>query len=126
MPFCPECRTEYRSGIERCPDCGEGLVESLAAEGTRADSALVVLATFPNSAEAHLVLGLLEHNGVQAVLRGDVDPIGNVIASVAPALLVENADLAKAREIYEAFFAGEGGHNEPAEGGSTPESPEDR
>lgn len=27
MPWCPSCRTEYREGIERCPDCGATLVE---------------------------------------------------------------------------------------------------
>ncbi len=126
MPFCPECRTEYRRGIERCKDCDVGLVESIDAKGTRVDAPLVVLATFPNVAEARLVLELLEHNGIQAVLRGDVDPIGNVITSVAPALLVEEPNLPRAREIYEAFFAGESGNSEPAEEGDTAESPGDR
>ncbi len=126
MPFCPECRIEYRPGVERCSDCGVRLVESLAEEGKRVGAPLVMLATFSNAAEARLVLELLEHNGIQAVLRGDVDPIGNVIASVAPALLVEQPDLPRAREIYEAFFAGESDRSEPQDGGSTPESPENR
>jgi hypothetical protein len=30
MPFCPSCRAEYRPGIERCADCGDELVETLA------------------------------------------------------------------------------------------------
>ncbi|HLY73726.1 MAG TPA: hypothetical protein VKU80_06365, partial [Planctomycetota bacterium] len=30
MPFCPQCRSEYRAGFDRCADCGAGLVEQLA------------------------------------------------------------------------------------------------
>jgi len=29
MPFCPECRYEYKEGIITCPDCGEKLVSVL-------------------------------------------------------------------------------------------------
>jgi hypothetical protein len=55
---------------------------------------------------------LLENNGIEAVLRGDMDPIGNVTGT-GPALLVEEAALPQAKEIYEAFFSG--GDGESAE-----------
>jgi len=126
VPYCPECRTEYLSGIGICSDCKAELVEALPPDQTRADAPLAVLATFPNSAGAHLVLELLEQNGIPAVLRGDVDPIGNVVSAVAPALLVEKPDLARAQEIYNAFFAGESNANELADGGDIPESTEER
>ncbi|WP_312372392.1 hypothetical protein [Lachnoclostridium sp.] len=29
MPWCPDCKTEYRKGITMCNDCGKELVESL-------------------------------------------------------------------------------------------------
>ncbi len=29
MPFCPECREEFREGFTRCADCGLALVPSL-------------------------------------------------------------------------------------------------
>lgn len=31
MPWCPQCKTEYKAGVEKCSDCGSLLVESLAA-----------------------------------------------------------------------------------------------
>jgi rRNA maturation protein Nop10 len=34
MPFCPNCRFEYVAGVERCPDCGAALVDSLPPEPT--------------------------------------------------------------------------------------------
>lgn len=32
MPWCPNCKTEYREGIEKCADCGSTLVKSLNEE----------------------------------------------------------------------------------------------
>lgn len=32
MPWCPNCKTEYREGIEKCADCGSTLVSSLNEE----------------------------------------------------------------------------------------------
>ena len=32
MPYCPVCRMEYRSGVERCPDCDVPLVDELPPE----------------------------------------------------------------------------------------------
>lgn len=29
MPYCPVCKSEFESGIERCSDCGAPLVENL-------------------------------------------------------------------------------------------------
>lgn len=29
MPFCPDCRSEYREGFRRCSDCGAELVREL-------------------------------------------------------------------------------------------------
>ncbi len=108
MPYCPTCRTEYQSGISRCVDCDAELVDALPVEEEQAsDTGLVQLAVFPNAAEARLIQELLENNGIEAVLRGDMDPIGNVTGT-GPALLVQEASLPQAQEIYEAFFSGSG------------------
>ena len=32
MSWCPNCKTEYREGIEKCADCGSILVKSLNEE----------------------------------------------------------------------------------------------
>ena len=32
MPFCPDCRSEYREGFTACADCGAALVPGLAPE----------------------------------------------------------------------------------------------
>jgi hypothetical protein len=33
MPFCPQCRDEFREGFTTCADCGTTLVDVLPAEG---------------------------------------------------------------------------------------------
>lgn len=109
MPYCPNCRTEYKSGIRRCADCDAELVDALPEEDEQVpDTGLVQLAVFPNAAEARLIQELLKNNGIEAVLRGDMDPIGNVTGT-GPALLVEEDALPQAQEIYEAFFSGSDG-----------------
>ena len=45
MPFCPECRTEYRAGFDRCSDCGAALVEVLPAERHAAAPYQLLLST---------------------------------------------------------------------------------
>ena len=111
MPFCPECRVEYRAGVQRCPDCDAHLVDSLPPEAGANDLwglELVELASFPNFPEAEMIKELLESGGIRTILRGEADPIGVASAATPTTLLVEERDLVQAREIYDAYFAGEG------------------
>jgi hypothetical protein len=116
MPFCPNCKVEYRSEITLCPDCQVNLVESLpqptadeieAANLYRLD-ALAVLADFNNISEAEMIQELLAGNQIETTLRGQGDQYSVFIGSVKPVtLLVEKHNLESAREIYEAYFAGQ-------------------
>ncbi len=108
MPFCPSCLAEYKPGITHCPDCDVDLVEKLPeqtqeTEGTK----LVELASFPMVSEAEMIQELLEGNDIRTVLRGEVDPIGAKSGAEPITLLVEEKELERAHELYEAFFAGE-------------------
>ncbi|HYK89282.1 MAG TPA: DUF2007 domain-containing protein [Acidobacteriota bacterium] len=111
MPFCPSCRTEYREGFARCNECDVELVGALpSAESDKSDPEdmqLVELASFPNAAEAEMIRELLEGNDIDTVIRGDTDPIGATSGAEPATLLVAQNDLTRAREIYEAFFAGD-------------------
>jgi hypothetical protein len=114
MPFCPNCRTEYRSGFTQCPDCQMDLVESLL-QPTPEDIAednlcklddLEALADFSNVSEAELIQELLAENQIESTLRGQEDPF--YTGTIRPAtLLVEKHKLESAREIYDAYFAGQ-------------------
>ena len=64
MPWCPACRTEYREGVERCPDCGAALVDALEPEPEAAWDPVgwVTVEETGDEAQARIVEGyLLEH-----------------------------------------------------------------
>ena len=109
MPFCPICRTEYHEGVERCPDCSVALASSMpeTPRDPTEDSTLVELAFFANASEAEMVQELLESNDIETVLRGESDPIGATSMAEPVTLLVEKHKFLSAKEIYDAYFAGD-------------------
>ncbi len=109
MPFCPICRREYHEGVELCPDCSVPLASALPETGgdQTEDSMLVELAFFPNASEAEMVQELLESNDIETVLRGETDPIGATSMAEPVTLLVEKHKFPAAKEIYDAYFAGD-------------------
>ncbi len=111
MLYCPNCQTEYKPPALCCDACKVDLVESLPPpEGTDADTGgleLVELAEFSNVSEAEMIKELLEQNGIRAVLRGEIDPIGAASGAEPTTLLIEERDFPQAHELYEAYFAGD-------------------
>ncbi len=115
MPICPECRTAYGAEVRRCAECDVDLVDCLPQEADpNGDDGLelVELASFPIYPEAEMIKEVLEGNGIRTVLRGEADPIGVASGATPTTLLVEERDADRAREIYEAYFAGDGMESE--------------
>ena|SRR5437588_8116474 len=107
--FCPTCESEYSPGIKRCPDDGAELVERLTpetAEHDRSEARFVVLHTLSSPAEAEMVNDILRQNDVRAVVAGANDAFSSVFSAVSPgvAVLVDERDLDRARELYSSFF----------------------
>ncbi len=109
MPVCPNCHAEYQVGVVQCPECSVVLVASTPENRADPieDTTLVELAFFPNASEAEMVQELLESNNIETVLRGDTDPIGATSMAEPVTLLVEKSNLSAAKEIYDAYFAGD-------------------
>ena len=106
MAFCPNCEAEYRAGISTCPDCNLELVRELTPENKihdTSDARPVPLRSFGTSAEAELVLDLLQRNGIRAFVEGCGFAVnfGNVEEVV---VMVDERDLVRAVELYEAYF----------------------
>jgi len=108
--FCPVCESEYKPGITRCPDDGTALVPQLTPETAAHDSSearFVTLHTLSSPAEAEMVSDILRQNGVRAVVQaGANDAFSPVFSAVSPgvAVLVDERDLDRARELYASFF----------------------
>ena len=108
--FCPVCESEYNPGITRCPDDDVELVESLSPETGAHDSSearFITLHTLSSPAEGEMVSDILRQNGVRAVVQsGANDAFSPVFSATSPgvAVLVDERDLDRARDIYASFF----------------------
>lgn len=75
MPFCPQCKYEYREGMTVCPDCNVELVDELVAapESPKLTFSHPPEVVFegPNEMLAEMVRGALEDNGIRALLQAD-------------------------------------------------------
>lgn len=96
--FCPKCRSEYREGFYRCPDCSLDLVERLAAEPAPEFIAYEeVLATY-NTADIAFLKSVLDSEDIIYHFHGEnfsrIDPM------IQPArLMVKKDEVEKAREL---------------------------
>lgn len=108
--FCPTCEAEYEPGITRCADDGAELVDRLSvAAGAHDDSEarFVPLHTLSSPAEAEMVNDILQQNGIRSVIQsGASDQFSPLFSVMAPgaAVLVDERDLDRARELYASFF----------------------
>lgn len=96
MPFCPNCRLEYRHGFSRCPDCDRDLVATLddipdpSIEDQAQDYAKdwVPVAQFATQAYAELIEGGFKSLGIPVSLlsgAGHFGQTGQMGTSAQPA-----------------------------------------
>lgn len=89
MPWCPECRTEYDPGIERCADCGALLTPELPPEDFGKDPVIVLRASTAH--EAQVSVATLKAEGIPAFTAPPdvyVPQLGNPVVSTTPEFLV--------------------------------------
>src|SRR5256886_8271843 len=108
--FCPVCESEYEDGITKCPDDGAELVQRLSPEMGASDDSeakFVTLHTLSSPVEAEMVNDILRQNDVRSVVQsGGNDAFSPVFSAVSPgaAVLVDERDLDRAKELYASFF----------------------
>jgi len=108
--FCPVCESEYEPGITKCADDDAELVERLSPESGATDDSdakFVVLHTLSSPVEAEMVTDLLRQNDIRSVVQsGGNDAFSPVFSAVSPgaAVLVDERDLDRAKELYASFF----------------------
>jgi lauroyl/myristoyl acyltransferase len=105
--FCPICEAEYQPGITKCADDGAELVATQVKAGDDSEANFVTLHTLSSPVEAEMVNDILRQNGVRsAVQSGGNDQFSPVFSAVSPgaAVLVDERDLDRAKELYASFF----------------------
>jgi len=68
--FCPQCRGEFREGIDTCPDCGVPLVAELPPEEHDLETFVTVFET-ADSAVLPVIESLLEGSGIPFAIRNE-------------------------------------------------------
>ncbi|MCP5054731.1 MAG: DUF2007 domain-containing protein [bacterium] len=110
--YCPECKSEYVEGILKCADCGVQLVEHLPGEPGPANHAetvpemkdLVTFRRYRHSHEAEVAKGLLETNGIPAIVSwedwGRLGLQTDLKYQPGVRLLVKDEDKKDAEEVF--------------------------
>ncbi|MBU8933584.1 MAG: hypothetical protein KOO62_06220 [candidate division Zixibacteria bacterium] len=71
MPFCPDCRYEYRFEVTVCPDCGVELVSnlpSLVSAAVTPDESWVVVGQVGSQMKTELAKGSLDSNNIPSMV----------------------------------------------------------
>jgi len=104
--FCPICEAEYQPGITKCPEDGADLVATQVSAGDDSEANFVALHTLSSPVEAEMVNDILRQNGVRSVVKSANDAFSPVFSAVSPgaAVLVDERDLDRAKELYASFF----------------------
>ena len=92
MPWCPNCKNEYREGVLKCADCGADLVAELAPED---DS--FILCYLPHTLVADKLVSYLKYSGIDS--KSEFDPHESAFK-----VTVSEADRKKALVEYKAFL----------------------
>jgi len=103
--FCPECRQEYREGIEICADCQVTLIPDLPQNQPMKEVRWIKLHELPSSIYAEMVKEALEKEGIPSYVKADFFSSagglkGNYPGSHAD-LYVPEVDAEKASSILE-------------------------
>ena len=70
MPFCPQCRYEYKVGVKTCPECKVDLEENLPElDDPTHQSEYVEVYMVSNRMEAEVLLSLLREHGIEPLVR---------------------------------------------------------
>jgi hypothetical protein len=82
MPFCPNCRFEYREGVTRCPDCDVVLVNELPpADDLGRDESIdrrdwVPLVRLTSRQYAEMMVEELRDKNIPVIMRSETGHFG--------------------------------------------------
>jgi hypothetical protein len=119
MPYCPQCRAEYREGFTECADCHVALVPELPPappdEVDPVETEMVM--NLPDPVTAMELQAKLESDGIPVWVRSfDTTYLDGVTVNIAGTwgrLWVRKEHAARARELIDQWLA---------EGGAAPDA----
>ncbi|MCF7884894.1 MAG: DUF2007 domain-containing protein [Candidatus Marinimicrobia bacterium] len=103
MPYCPQCRYEFKEGIKKCPDCETELVEELDEE---LEHKFVLIENMESDLTAEMIKEALENNEIPSIIKSDFFHEGFLaepanLPGSHSAIFVPDDQVEKAREIID-------------------------
>jgi hypothetical protein len=110
MPFCPDCRFEYKPDISQCPDCGSRLVDKLPEDSSKdlqeesvQNPDFIPLKNLHTRLYAQMLQEALKSEGIISMIKGDEGIAFRTTTSHIPVskitIWVPQKDIERAREI---------------------------
>jgi hypothetical protein len=103
MPYCPDCRFEYKKDVKKCPDCGATLVDRLEEEEPTQAMEYVPLRTLPSRLYAEMVQEALKKEGILSLVKSDdiaiTFPSHGTTSAVPVTVWVPKEDVKRSEEI---------------------------
>lgn len=109
MPFCPNCKSEYRKGFTECYDCQIDLVDELVDDKRLAElkkqgydifEDWIAIKTFDQNYQAQQLVDLFDYNGIHSQILSQADSMFKLpgeLSIVRVMVQLENFD--KALEV---------------------------
>ena len=107
MLFCPECSAEYTSDVSICADCQVELVPERPPEDAAEYIDWEVVQEIPNEFVGNLIKGVLEGEGIDAVVRPhEISALGGIrLESEWGEILVLSDQVQNAKMVIEDYLA---------------------
>ncbi len=120
MPWCPKCRSEYRTGFTHCADCDAELVDVLPPETETENETNdspefiefekeVVLETFDNNIEYMYVASMLDELNIPYHVRSKggatLKDIYTLNVRIEKTICVDDKDFSRAEEVLASLDA---------------------
>ena len=107
MLFCPECSAEYTSDVSICADCQVELVPERPSEETAEYVDWEVVQEIPSEFVGNLIKGVLEGEGIDAVVRPhEISALGGIrLKSEWGEILVLSNQVQDAKMVVEDYLA---------------------
>ena len=110
MPYCSNCRTEYRPGIKNCSDCGSPLVGNIPEISAEAipEGELASVFDPPDQMIGQALAALLEDNGIRCILKSEQIPMYDGVAMMLQShwgqLMVLEGDRARSENLINEYL----------------------
>ena len=108
MLFCPECSAAYTADVSICADCQVELTPEQLPEDIVEYVDWEVIQEIPNEFVGNLIKGVLEGEGIDAVVRPhEISALGGVrLESEWGAVLVHADQVQNAKTVVQDYLAG--------------------